>query len=188
MTSMSYTVEMPRLAPVSKTIKSQQPDIDPQRALKTIRILGAITLVLIVVAAGGIWWGSRGADALRIIGTAQQDHQAVKVFMEARMSSNGKAIRSGDTVTDPTVSVHGVLSDYARLREGLDGLAVTIRGTRADILPETGEFNERFVLDPGKNEIEFGVWWEGREWQRTHAQIFYNKAADPTPAPGQPPL
>jgi hypothetical protein len=170
---------MPRLAPASKSKKAVDvSDIDPNRALRTIRLLGGISLLLVVIAGVSLWWGSRGADALRINATATQENKPVTVTMEARMTSNGKPIRTGDTVTEPIVVVHGVLADFGLLREGLDGLSVTVRGTRVDIMPETGEFSERVVLKPGKNQIEFGVWWEGRQWQRQHAEITYEKPAD----------
>lgn len=179
---------MPRRAPLLKTAHPEASDIDPNRALRTIRILGAVNLVLFVAFGASLWWNSRAADALRINANVDDaQDQPVRVFMEARLSSNGKPIRSGDTVTNPTITVHGVISDFARLREGLRGLSVTIRGTRADIIPETGEFTDRVVLAPGPNRIEFGVWWDGRQWQRTHADITYVKpAAAPADAPEDP--
>jgi hypothetical protein len=149
-------------------------DIDPSRALLAIRVLGACNLLLMVALAASLWWGSRGADALRVHTPATAD-QPVRVLMEARLSSQGKPIRNGDTVTDPVLTVYGILADYGRLREALNGLAVTVRGTRVDVMPETGEFTERVVLSPGKNSINFGIWWDGREWQRQHTEVIFVK-------------
>lgn len=180
---------MPRIASRLKTTKQpEQADIDPSRAVRTIRILGALNLILLLLLGVSVWWGSRGADALRITATLEEHDQPVKIFMEARMTtSGGRPIRSGDTVTDPVITVHGVLSDYGRLREGLNGLSVTVRGTRVDIFPETGEFTERVVLVPGANQIDFGVWWEGRQWQKSHAEVIYKKHAESTaPTPETP--
>jgi hypothetical protein len=157
--------------------------IDPIRAMRTIRILGTANLLLIIALGISIWWASPGSDALRIHAPATFEDQPVKVFMEARMTSEGgEPIRSGETVTSPILAVHGVLVDYGRLREGLDGLAVTVRGTRVDISPETGEFTERVVLSPGLNRLEFGVWWNGREWQKNHADVIYAKQENSEPA------
>lgn len=163
---------MPRLEPVFKSSKT---DVDPVRALRMIRILGALSLILAAGTIASWWWASRAAGALRINLETTSEGQQAKVFMEARMSSAGKEIRSGDTVSDPTVTIHGILADFGRLREGLDGLAVTVRGTRVDIFPETGEFTEKVILTPGLNRIEFGVWWNGREWQRQHLNVIYEK-------------
>lgn len=175
------------LSSPGKPFGDERPDIDPGRALRLIRLLGAVNLVLFVALGASLWWGSRGADALRVSVTAVTDDQPVNVFMEARLTSARHPVRTGDTVSDPILTVHGVVSDFARLRDGLSGFAVTVRGTRTEIVPETGEFTERVVLTPGKNQIDLGIWWEGREQQRRHVDVTYIPMAPaPSTEPDQP--
>ena len=179
--TMRYNARMLCLKSVFKSPNESHEDIDPERALRTIRVLGVSNLLLILALAGSLWWASRGADALRMQ-VSSTDDQPVRVLMEARMASGGRAVRNGDTVSDPVLTIHGVLADYGRLREGLDGLALTVRGTRVDVVPETGEFTERVVLSPGSNQINFGIWWDGREWQRQHVEVIFIKNTDPDDA------
>lgn len=155
--------------------KDGRPDIDPRRALRMIRLLGATNLLLIVALSTSMWWNSRSADAFKVVADVETSSANVKVFMETRMSSNGSPVRDGDTVMDPLLTVYGVVSEYGLLREGLPDLAVTIRGTRVDITPGTGEFNQRVVLQPGENVLDISLWWSGREQRRSSVRINYEK-------------
>ena len=155
--------------------KDGRPDIDPAKALRTIRILGGANLLLILALGGSLWWNSRSADSLKTVADVEIAASPVKVFMETRFTSNGKSVRDRDTVTDPLLTVYGVVSEYGLLREGLPDLSVTIRGTRVDINPGTGEFTERIVLQPGENVLDISLWWNGREQRRSSVKIEYKK-------------
>jgi hypothetical protein len=158
------------------------PEIDSTRALRTIRTLGAVNLMLLTALAGTIWWYSRAAEALRINDTVWQDVQPVRIVMESNLSAGGKPVRNGDIIREPMVTVQGILADYALLREGLPDLYVTVRGTRMDLLPETGEFKERIPLRPGKNRIDFGIWWGGQQRELRHVEVTYLRPTDTEPS------
>ncbi len=165
----------PRRVLPDNLVKDGQPDIDPAKALRTIRILGAANLLLVIALGGSLWWNSRSADALKTVADVEISASPVRVFMETRFTSDGTSVRDGDVVTDPLLTVYGVVSEYGLLREGLPDLAVTIRGTRVDIVPATGEFTERVVLQPGENVLDISLWWSGREQRRSSVRVQYLK-------------
>lgn len=149
--------------------------IDGRKLLRTIRIQGAlIILLLIALALAGFWiWTQREEQTPTINEAIEGLRPGVRITMPVVVYGDGRQLNAEDTVHDPEVTVYGKIENFPVLRESLHDFTVLLQGTTVVMKRESGEFAERLILSPGQNIVDIVLKWGGVEQKRLQYQLDY---------------
>ncbi len=150
--------------------------IDGRKLLRTIRIQGALIIILlIVIALAGFWiWMWRHEKGTPTINeTIRGLRPEVRITMPIIMYGDGRQLNAEDIVHDPEVTVYGKIENFPVLRESLHDFTVLLQGTTVVMKRESGEFAERLILSPGRNIVDIVLKWGGAEQKRLQYQLDY---------------
>ncbi len=166
-----------------KLIKAPKLQVDPVRALRIIRIQANVIILLVVALAGTLMWFTRVKNSVDLHVLSKDFEPQLRVNIDTKVFSGDDNVTNTGISQSPIVTMYGKIKDFGTLNNALSDLAVTIRGTRVNIVPENGEFAEKVLLQPGQNTIDLLVWWDGVSRYRQHYTVTYIPANSATSSP-----
>ncbi len=150
-------------------------ELESKRVKKILRVQGVFSVLLAIALIASWAWFLDIGDAVTIHAIAENFNPPVRITVPLHVYAEERRLSTKDTVNDPIVTVYGQVEDFANLHEILDGFSVSVRKTEILPNPQTGEFVEKIVLHPGKNDVDISLSWDGEEKYRYSYDITYVK-------------